>query len=378
MGMMDQSASDPVARLVTDIDAFDPGVWNVLAGSDPCVSYDFLRLLEASHSVGDEAGWSPLHISVERDGAPIAVTPTYLKAHSQGEYVFDHGWADAYERAGGAYYPKLQVASPFTPCPGRRLLGEDKTTLIAALEAVTRQNGLSGAHATFIDDDDRSAFEARGWLIREGLQYHWFNRDFADFDAFLDMLSSRKRKSIRKERSRAVEGLEIATLRGNAIDAEAVEAMWAFYQDTGQRKWGHPYLTRDFFDGMIAALGDRLLLFLAKEDGVPVAGALNFVGADTLYGRYWGTLIDRPGLHFELSYYRAMDWAIAHGFRTVQAGAQGEHKLMRGYEPVRTYSAHYLPDPGFRDAVARFLEGEREAVAREIEWAREALPFKQG
>ena len=223
---MDQSASDLIARLVTEIGTFDRETWDALAGTDPCVSYDFLRLLEASDSVGDDAGWSPLHISVERDGAPIAVAPTYLKSHSQGEYVFDHGWADAYERAGGAYYPKLQVASPFTPCPGRRLLGEDKATLIAALEAVTRQNGLSGAHATFIDDDDRSAFEARGWLIREGLQYHWFNRDFADFDAFLDMLSSRKRKSIRKERLRAVEGLVFAVRPITLLATCGEEPQW--------------------------------------------------------------------------------------------------------------------------------------------------------
>ena len=377
MGAMDTPASDPIARLVAEIDAISAVRWDGLTDGDPCVGHAFLSLLESSGSVGEGTGWDPLHLTVERDGTPVAFAPAYLKSHSQGEYVFDHGWADAYERAGGAYYPKLQVTSPFTPCPGRRLLGDDKGTLIAALEAVTRQNQLSGAHATFIDAEDRAAFRDRGWLIREGLQFHWFNRDHADFDAFLAALSSRKRKAIRKERARAVDGLVVETLRGAEIGAEAVDAMWAFYQDTGHRKWGRPYLTRAFFDGMVEALGDALLLFLAREDGLPVAGALNLVGTDTLYGRYWGTLVDRPGLHFELSYYRAMDWAIDQGFRVVQAGAQGEHKLARGYEPVRTYSAHFLPDTGFRAAVAQFLEGERQAVAREMEWAAEALPFRR-
>ncbi|WP_343344507.1 GNAT family N-acetyltransferase [Sphingomicrobium sp. XHP0239] len=375
---MDTPASDPVARLIAEIETIPAARWDALAGGDPCVGHAFLSLLETSESVGEGTGWDPLHVVVERDGEPLAFAPTYLKSHSQGEYVFDHGWADAFERAGGAYYPKLQVASPFTPCPGRRLLGDDRTTLIAALEAVTRQNQLSSAHATFIEDEDRAAFADRGWLIREGLQFHWFNRDYADFDAFLDALSSRKRKAIRKERSRAVEGLEIEELRGSDIGDEAIAAMWAFYQDTGHRKWGRPYLTRAFFEGVVEALGDALLLFLAREDGVPVAGALNLVGSDELYGRYWGTLVDRPGLHFELSYYRAIDWAIREGKAVVQAGAQGEHKLARGYEPVRTFSAHYLPDPGFRAAVAQFLDSERAAVAQEIEWAREALPYKAG
>ena len=369
--------TEPTLSLHAGIDALDAGRWDALAGGDPCVGHAFLKLLEESGSVGDGTGWDPLHLGVERDGALTGAAPLYLKSHSQGEYVFDHGWAEGFQRAGGNYYPKLLVASPFTPCPGARLLGEDKAVLIAGLEAVARQNGLSGAHANFIEADDRAAFEERGWLVREGLQFHWFNRDYAAFDDFLGALASRKRKAIRKERAQAVAGLAIETLRGEEIGPEVVEAMWAFYQDTGDRKWGRPYLTRAFFDGMVAAMGERLLIFLAREDGVPVAGAMNFVGVDTLYGRYWGTLVERPGLHFELSYYRAIDWAIRHGFRVVQAGAQGEHKLARGYEPVRTYSAHWLVDAGFRAAVADFLEQEKRAVAQEIEWAREALPFRQ-
>ena len=372
-------APDPVARLIPSIGDVEPAAWDARAGTrDPFVSHAFLSLLETSGSVGEGTGWSPLHLAVERNDVMTACAPAYLKSHSQGEYVFDHGWADAYTRAGGAYYPKLQLSVPFTPCPGPRLLGQDADTLVAALETVARQNGLSSVHATFIEEADCAVFGARDWLIREGIQYHWHNRGYADFDGFLAALSSNRRKNIRKERARSVEGLTIEALQDNAITPEAVDAMWLFYQDTGSRKWGHPYLSRAFFDGMVDALGERLLLFLAREDGVPVAGALNLVGVDTLYGRYWGTTIERPGLHFELSYYRAIDWAIANGLATVQAGAQGEHKLMRGYEPVRTYSAHYLPDAGFRDAVARFLEGERAAIAHELEWAAEALPFKQG
>jgi len=368
--------SDPefVARLYPALAELDG--WDALAGSDPLVSRAFLGLLESSGSVGEGTGWAPLHIAIERDGRTSAAAPAYLKMHSQGEYVFDHGWADAWHRAGGEYYPKLQVAIPFTPCPGPRLLGEDRQALIAAMETVVRQNQLSSAHATFLNEDDSAAFEARGWLIRHGIQFHWHNRGYQSFDDFLGALSSRKRKTVRRERDRACDGITIETLRGDEIDAEAVEAMWAFYQDTGSRKWGRPYLTRAFFDGMVTALGDRLLMFLARRDGQPVAGALNIVGDDTLYGRYWGCTEEVPFLHFELSYYRAIDWAIAHGLKSVQAGAQGEHKLARGYEPVLTRSAHFIPHPAFRDAVARYVEGEREATAREIAWARTMLPYR--
>ena len=362
-----------LARGVADVDAVP---WDAIAGQgDPFLCHAFLALLESSGSVGDGTGWSPLPILVERAGQTVGAAPAYLKTHSQGEYVFDHGWAEAWQRAGQPYYPKLQVAVPFTPVPGRRLLG-DRNALLAAIEAVTVQNELSSAHITFCTDEELSAAEARGWLRRDGLQFHWFNRGYASFDGFLDALSSRKRKAIRKERAAACEGLDIVALRGGEIEPAHWDAMWHFYQDTGSRKWGQPYLTRAFFDGVGAAMGDAALLFLASRDGQPIAGALNFVGEDALFGRYWGTIDERPFLHFELSYYRAIDWAIDHGLASVQAGAQGEHKLSRGYEPVVTHSLHFLPDPGFRHAVADFLDREREAVAMELEWCRQALPYR--
>jgi hypothetical protein len=299
-----------------------------------------------------------------------------LKAHSQGEYVFDHGWADAWERAGGEYYPKLQVAVPFTPVPGPRLLGYRPQQLLAAIEAAAVQNGISSAHITFLNDADVAECERRGWLIRHGLQYHWFNRGYRSFDDFLGALTSRRRKTLRKERAAAREGLEFQALRGSEIGAEEWDAMWAFYQDTGSRKWGHPYLTREFFDLLGERLGDAVLLFLAYRHSRPIAGALNLIGPDALYGRYWGCTEEVPFLHFELSYYQAIEWAIANGLSSVQAGAQGEHKIGRGYEPVITRSAHFIPNPSFRDAVAQFLENERSAVAAEIEWLRRDLPYR--
>lgn len=365
-----------MARLARGIEEMDASQWDVLAGcGDPLISHRFLSLFETSDSVGEGTGWGPLPILVERDGRVVGAAPAYLKLHSQGEYVFDHGWADAWERAGGEYYPKLQVAVPFTPCPGRRLLGDANATL-AALESVTVQNDLSSAHINFLTDDEVALAEARGWLVRHGIQFHWFNRGYASFDDFLAALSSRKRKAIRKERAAANAKVDIVELRGADIRSEHWDAMWHFYQHTGARKWGRPYLTRQWFEQVGDTMGDAALMFLAQRDGVPVAGALNFVGADTLYGRYWGASEELPFLHFELSYYRAIDWAIRHGLKTVQAGAQGEHKLARGYEPVVTKSVHFLPDAGFRAAVARFCEGERVVIAREVEWARDALPYR--
>ena len=369
--------SENVATIFPGVSAIAASRWNTLAGqSDPFVGHAFLSLLEKSGSVGPGTGWTPLPILVERDGRTVSAAPAYLKTHSQGESVFDHGWADAWARAGGAYYPKLQVAVPFTPCPGPRLLGGDRFALLGALETVTTQNGLSSAHITFAADEDVRAAEARGWLRRDGLQYHWFNRGYVSFDDFLSRLASRKRKAIRKERAAAADGVEIVTLRGEDIRPADWQAMWRFYQHTGSRKWGRPYLTPEFFDRVGDVMGDAALMFLALDNGVPVAGALNFVGTDTLYGRYWGSIEERPFLHFELSYYRAIDWAIAHGLASIQAGAQGEHKLARGYEPVVTPSVHFLPDSNFRRAVARFLQGEREAVRKEVEWARDALPYR--
>jgi predicted N-acyltransferase len=366
-----------VARIARGVSELPDAVWDSLApAGDPFLSHSFLSLLEESGSVGGVSGWTPLPVLVERAGLITAAAPAYLKTHSQGEYVFDHGWADAWERAGGEYYPKLQISVPFTPCVGRRLLGGDANALLTALETVTVQNGLSSAHITFLQDKEVEAAVSRGWLRRDGLQFHWLNRGYSSFDEFLGRLSSRKRKAIRKERMAAVEGLEIVEVRGASIEPAHWEAMWEFYQHTGARKWGRPYLTRNFFDRAGEVMEESALMFLAFEDGRPIAGALNFVGGDTLYGRYWGAIEDRPFLHFELSYYRAIEFAIAHGLRTIQAGAQGEHKLSRGYEPVSTTSVHFLPDRRFRSAVGEFLIEEREAVRLELEWARAALPYR--
>jgi uncharacterized protein len=265
---------------------------------------------------------------------------------------------------------------PFTPVPGPRLLGSRPQQLLAAIEAVAVQNAMSSAHITFIDEAGATECERRGWLIRHGVQYHWSNRGYASFDDFLGSLSSRKRKSLRRERAAAREGLEFRTLPGSEIGPAEWEAMWAFYQDTGARKWGQPYLTRAFFDLIGERMGDQLLLFLACREGKPIAGALNFVGPDTLYGRYWGTTDEVPFLHFELCYYQAVEWAIDHDLSSVQAGAQGEHKVARGYEPVITRSAHFIPNRGFREAVADFLAAEREGIAAEIEWLRHDLPYR--
>jgi predicted N-acyltransferase len=365
-----------LAKLAPGVGSVDAASWDALVRGDPFLSHAFLSSLEDSGSVGLSTGWSPAPILVEDEGRLIAAAPAYLKGHSQGEYVFDHGWAEAWARAGGQYYPKLQVAVPFSPVPGPRLLGDRSQQLLAALEAVTVQNNLSSAHITFINEADAAECAQRGWLIRHGVQYHWFNRGYAGFNDFLASLSSRKRKAIRKERDVARRGLEIRALKGNEIGSSERDAFWAFYQDTGSRKWGRPYLTREFFERISERMADRLLLFLAYRGGLPIAGALNFVGSDTLYGRYWGGIEDVRFLHFELSYYQAVEWAIDHGLACVQAGAQGEHKIARGYEPVLTRSAHFIPNASFRAAVADFVEGEREAVANEIEWLRRDLPYR--
>ncbi|NIJ24059.1 hypothetical protein FHT01_001601 [Sphingomonas japonica] len=375
--------SPPItARIADGVSSIPAAQWQACAGTgDPFLSHGFLAALEASKSVGGRSGWQALPIVVDGDdGAPAAIAPAYAKAHSQGEYVFDHGWADAWERAGGSYYPKLQIAVPFTPVPGSRLLLRDPAlapALIAAIEAVTVQSELSSAHATFVAPNQIALFEAAGWLIRQGTQYHWTNDGYQDFDGFLAALSSRKRKAIRKERAAAVEGLAIRHLAGPDITARHWDAFWAFYQDTGARKWGRPYLERSFFPLIGEALGDRVLLILAERDGVPIAGALNLIGDDALYGRYWGCCEDVPFLHFELCYYQAIDAAIARGLQRVEAGAQGEHKLARGYSPIATWSAHYIPDANFRRAIADFLVRERAAVAQEQEFLCELTPFRK-
>jgi predicted N-acyltransferase len=369
--------TEVIAKIASGLSGLNAFAWDRLVGGDPFLSHAFLAALEDSGSVGPGTGWTPAPILIEDDAAHlIAAAPAYLKTHSQGEYVFDHGWAEAWERAGGQYYPKLQVAVPFTPVPGPRLLGTRPQQLLAAIEAVTVQNDMSSAHIAFIDERGASECERRGWLIRHGVQYHWFNRGYSSFDDFLGGLTSRKRKALRKERAAAGEGLEFRTLRGRDITTADWDAMWVFYQDTGSRKWGRPYLTREFFDLVGERMGDRIVLFLASRDGLPIAGALNFVGPDALYGRYWGTIEEVPFLHFELCYYQAIEWAIAHGLGSVQAGAQGEHKVARGYEPVITRSAHFIPNRSFRTAVADFLETERSAAASEAEWLRRDLPYR--
>jgi len=366
-----------IAKIASGVSGLNPRAWDRLSADDPFLSHAFLSALEESGSVGPGTGWTPAPILVEDDADHlVAGAPAYLKAHSQGEYVFDHGWAEAWERAGGQYYPKLQVAVPFTPVPGPRLLGSRPQQLLAAIEAVIVQNEISSAHITFIDEAGARECERRNWLTRHGVQYHWFNRGYASFDDFLGSLTSRKRKALRKERAAALDGLDVMILRGSEIGPVEWDAMWAFYQDTGARKWGRPYLTREFFDLVGERMGDRLLLFLACRGGMPIAGALNFVGSDTLYGRYWGCTEEVPFLHFELCYYRAVEWAIEHGLACVQAGAQGEHKVARGYEPVITRSAHFIPNAGFRNAVAEFLEAEREGLSAEVEWLRRDLPYR--
>lgn len=370
-------------RIATSVGSLPQAEWDALTdGSNPFVSHAFLKALEDSRSVGGQSGWQPVPIVIDGvDGTLAAALPAYLKDHSQGEYVFDHAWADAWHRAGGAYYPKLQISIPFTPATGPRLLTrhvELHCALIAAAEAVCEQDGLSSVHATFIESGQVPVFEAAGWLLREDIQFHWHNRDYRGFEDFLADLSSAKRKNLRKERAKAQEGVTIRHLRGDAIRPGHWDAFWKFYQDTGSRKWGHPYLTRDAFTLLGERMADRILLIMAfGEDGDPIAGALNFIGADALYGRYWGAVVDKPFLHFELCYYQAVDAAIALGLSRVEAGAQGGHKLARGYEPVRTISAHYIANPGFRAAVADFLEQERRGVARDQLRLVERTPFRK-
>lgn len=371
------------ARIHKSVSEIAAGDWDRLAGDgNPFVSHTFLKLLEDSHSVGPRTGWSPLPIVIEgEDGRPAAALPAYLKSHSQGEYVFDHSWADAWARAGGEYYPKLQIAAPFTPATGPRLLvgaqPELALPLLRAAEQLCENNGLSSAHATFIMPEQLPLFEEAGWMLRSDIQFHWDNRGYASFDDFLAVLSSDKRKNLRKERAKAQDGIEIRALTGAEIKPEHWDAFWIFYQDTGARKWGRPYLTRQAFDLIGERMADKVLLVLAFLDGQTVAGAINFIGADALYGRYWGALIDKPFLHFELCYYQAIDAAIALGLARVEAGAQGGHKLARGYAPVQTWSAHYIVDPGFRRAVADFLVRERAGIAQDQLLLGERTPFKK-
>ncbi|MFM5916834.1 MAG: GNAT family N-acetyltransferase [Novosphingobium sp.] len=369
------------ARLGASVGELPGPEWDALAGGNPFMRHAFLTALEDSGSVGPGTGWSPAPITITgADGKLIAALPAYLKAHSQGEYVFDHSWADAWQRAGGSYYPKLQIAAPFTPASGPRLLVADGALsgpLLRAAEQLCEANGLSSAHATFIEPAQLPLFESAGWLLRSDLQFHWINRGYASFDDFLGALSSRKRKDIRKERAAAQDGVTIRQLRGSAIREVHWDAFWLFYQDTGARKWGHPYLTREAFSLFSERMGEEVLLVLAFDGDQPIAGALNFIGPDALYGRYWGATVDKPFLHFELCYYQAIDAAIELGLSRVEAGAQGGHKLARGYEPLQTWSAHYIVHPGFREAVADFLQRERARVASDQLHLAERTPFRK-
>jgi len=341
---------------------------------DPFVSYDFLDACEASGSAAPREGWAGRHLSLrDPEGGVLGVMPLWLKGHSQGEYVFDHSWADAYERAGGRYYPKLLAAVPFTPATGPRFLARpdaDAATVRAALlqgarELVDRL-GLSSLHVNFPLREEWEAMGEAGLLLRQDMQYVWRNDGYSTFDDFLAALSASRRKTIRRERREARAGLDIRTLTGADIEAAHWDAFFAFYMDTGSRKWGRPYLTRDFFNRIGATLADRIALVMAFRDGRPIAGALNLIGRDALYGRQWGALEPVPFLHFELCYYQAIDFAISRGLSRVEAGAQGEHKIARGYLPTPVYSAHWIADPVLRGPVADYLERERPAVEMEI------------
>lgn len=370
--------SDTAVNLVPSIATLDAAQWDACANPDPktfnpFVSHAFLKALEDSHTVGRQTGWLPRHLVINDDAGGIsAAAPAYVKSHSQGEYVFDHGWADAYERAGGRYYPKLQIAVPFTPVPGPRLLVKpgdtalpDEQVLAAAAIEVARQGELSSVHLTFLNAETAARLKEFGFLTRVGQQFHWQNDDYTCFDDFLGSLASRKRKAVRKERQAALApGIEIEQISGRAITEDHWDAMFTFYMDTGNRKWGRPYLNRTFFSLLGETMADHCLLVFAKRDGRYIAGALNLIGGDCLYGRYWGATEHHPALHFEVCYYQAIDYAIAHKLPRVEAGAQGEHKLARGYLPVETYSAHWIADRSFRGAVERFLKQEREAVAQ--------------
>ena len=364
------------------IDQISAETWDGLGDGNPFTTHRFLVALEASRSVGTGTGWQPLHLTVERDGQVVGAAPLYAKSHSQGEYIFDHAWAQAYTRAGGQYYPKLQCAVPFTPATGTRLLSPDpqvQQALLAGMTQIAERGGASGVHVTFCTQAEAELGAAAGFLPRLTQQFHWLNRGYASYDDFLAALSSRKRKTLRKERQRAQDfGGRIVHLTGDDLKPHHWDAFWAFYQDTGGRKWGTPYLTRAFFDRIHETMRDDILLVMAETDGRPIAGALNFLGPDAVYGRYWGCVEDHAFLHFELCYHQAIDHAIAHGLSRVEAGAQGDHKLARGYEPVPIHSLHWVESEGFLRAIADYLDQEREAVGEEIEVLADWTPFRKG
>ena len=363
--------------------------WDACArpSGDPFIGFDFLNALEESGCAVERTGWAPHHLSVQdENGEVAAVMPLYLKSHSQGEYVFDHSWADAYERAGGAYYPKLQCSAPFSPVTGPRLIvrpdidvDEGRTALLGGALTLCDRLGASSLHVTFPTADEWGWMGQRGLLRRQDQQYHWHNAGYATFDDFLAALSSNRRKTIRRERRDAQAGLEIVALTGDALTEDHWDAFFGFYMDTGGRKWGRPYLNRAFYSLLGERMADKVLLILARRPGGPwIAGALNLIGGDCLYGRHWGCTEDVPFLHFELCYYQAIEHAIRLGLPRVEAGAQGQHKIARGYLPSPVHSAHWIADPALREPVARYLEREREAVSAEIEMLTEEFsPFRE-
>jgi predicted N-acyltransferase len=376
-----------VSRRIAEIgrDAWDACADNPAYDGNPFIRFDFLNALEEANCAVERTGWGPQHLSVEdAEGRVAAVMPLYLKSHSQGEYIFDHAWADAYERAGGRYYPKLLSASPFTPATGARLLVRPdvdeqaaRAVLLAGALALCERYDASGLNLNFVTEPEWVWLAQNGLARREGQQYHWFNRDYADFDAFLGELSSGRRKTIRRERREAQAQAEIVRLTGADLTEDHWDAFFGFYMDTGSRKWGRPYLTRAFFSLLGERMADRTLLVMARREGRWVAGALNLIGGDCLYGRHWGCAEDIPFLHFELCYYQAIEWAIEQRLPRVEAGAQGQHKIARGYLPKPVFSAHWIADPRLREPVERFLEHERKGVEDEMEWLEdEYSPFR--
>lgn len=371
------------ARILNRISEVSASEWDahLPQGQHPFLTWRFLNACEESGSATEDTGWAPRHIWIEdEDGQAVGCAPLYAKTHSRGEYVFDHGWADAMERAGMNYYPKLQASVPFTPATGPRLLAKTKdakTGLISTMIQACQEWGYSGVHVTFLQDEDLSLLQEVGFAHREDRQFHFINRDYGSFGDFLASLASRKRKNIRKERKVAQEGITIKRLTGDDLKPEHWDIFWQCYIDTSQRKWGRPYLTRAFFDIMQETMRDDIILVMAFEDTTPIAAALNYIGSEALYGRNWGCLAHKPFLHFELCYYQAIEAGIERGLPKVEAGAQGEHKLARGYEPVATHSAHYLAHPGLRGAVEDYLKRERHAVEYEINILGKHTPFKK-